>query len=179
METAMSTPEIPNKERSKKAVFPRWMALIYFVVMFPLGLVVAPWGLSLLSPRYGWVMSHPAVWNLFLLILIVAGIACTIWILVLHFVQAPEGWELERTPKYLLMDGPYKFTRNPIYLSELAIWLGWTLFYGSVAVFIGYMVWWVALNYVVVPWEERNLESRFGEAYLQYKRTVPRWLGKS
>jgi protein-S-isoprenylcysteine O-methyltransferase Ste14 len=30
----------------------------------------------------------------------------------------------------------------------------------------------------VVPWEERNLEARFGEAYLRYKHSVPRWLGR-
>jgi protein-S-isoprenylcysteine O-methyltransferase Ste14 len=31
----------------------------------------------------------------------------------------------------------------------------------------------------VLPREERGLEARFGETYLQYKRTVPRWLGKT
>jgi protein-S-isoprenylcysteine O-methyltransferase Ste14 len=33
-------------------------------------------------------------------------------------------------------------------------------------------------NYLVVPWEERSLAARFGEAYLRYKNSVPQWLGK-
>ncbi len=61
-----------------------------------------------------------------------------------------------------------------MYLSALAIWLGWALFYGSVAVFVACGVGWV-----LVPWEERELEARFGEAYLRYKNRVPRWLGKT
>jgi protein-S-isoprenylcysteine O-methyltransferase Ste14 len=172
----MSSSEIPG--RSKRAVFPRWLAPIYFAVVGPLALGAAPWGLSLLSARYGWIAGEPGLLNLFPLILVVAGIACLIWIVALHWVQAPEGWELETTPRYLLVRGPYKFTRNPTYLSVLAILLGWTLFYGSVAVFFGLASLGVLYTFVVVPLEERKLEARFGEAYLQYKNTVPRWFGK-
>ena len=175
----MNPAEIPNRERSKRAHFPRWLTPIYFAVVLPLALVVAPWGLSLLSPRYGWEAGHPGLLNLFSLILIVAGIACVIWIIVLHCVQAPEGWDLERTPNYLLIRGPYKFSRNPSYLLLLVVFLGWTLFYGSVAVFVAFVVAWALLNHVVVPTEERDLEDRFGEAYRQYKNTVRRWLGKT
>jgi protein-S-isoprenylcysteine O-methyltransferase Ste14 len=99
--------------------------------------------------------------------------------MVLHFAQTPEKVELEQTPKYLLRRGPYTFTRNPMYLAELALWLGWALFYGSIAVFIGFLVVWVLMNFMVVPREERNLEARFGQTYLRYKNTVPRWLGKT
>jgi protein-S-isoprenylcysteine O-methyltransferase Ste14 len=118
------------------------------------------------------------VLNLFPLILVAAGIACIIWIVALHWAQAPAGLELETTPRYLLVRGPYKFTRNPTYLSVLAILLGWTLFYGSVAVLVGLAGLWVLYTFFVVPWEERKLEARFGEAYRHYKNTVPRWLAR-
>jgi protein-S-isoprenylcysteine O-methyltransferase Ste14 len=175
----MNAAEVPNRERSKRAHFPRWLTPIYFALMLPLVLVAAPWGLSLLSPRYGWEAGHPGLLNLFSLILIVAGIGCVIWIIVLHYVQAPEGWDLERTPKYLLIRGPYKFSRNPSYLSLLVVFFGWTLFYGSVAVFVAFVVAWSLLNHVIVPMEERDLEARFGDAYRQYRNTVRRWLGKA
>jgi len=89
--------------------------------------------------------------------------------MVLHLGRTPERVELEWTPKYLLMRGPYVFTRNPMYVAELALWLGWALFYGSVPVFVGFVVLGVVMNFVAVPREERALEARFGEAYLQYK----------
>jgi protein-S-isoprenylcysteine O-methyltransferase Ste14 len=173
----MTTPEIPG--RCKRAVFPRWLAPIYFAVVGPLVLGVAPWGLSLLSARHGWVAGRPGPLNLFSLILVGAGSACIIWIIALHWVRAPDGWDLETTPKYLLVRGPYKVTRNPIYISVLTILLGWTLFYGSVAVLCGMLVFWMFYAFVMVPWEERKLEARFGEAYRHYKSAVPRWVGRN
>jgi protein-S-isoprenylcysteine O-methyltransferase Ste14 len=105
------------------------------------------------------------------------GIACVIWIIVLHSVEAPEGWDLERTPKYLLTRGPYNFSRNPSYLSLLVVLLGWMLFYGSGAILVAIVSVWGLLNYVVVPMEERDLEARFGEDYRRYRNRVRRWLG--
>jgi Putative protein-S-isoprenylcysteine methyltransferase len=90
----------------------------------------------------------------------------------------PDRVELERTPKYLLFGGPYAFTRHPMYLAELALWLGWSILYGSIVVFIGFLVEWLIFNFVIVPREESALEARFGKTYLEYKNRVPRWFGK-
>ncbi len=64
-----------------------------------------------------------------------------------------------------------------MYLFGMLIWLGWIIFYGSVAVLAGAVIIWGIVARLVVPSEERNLEARFGEAYLQYMRSVPRWRG--
>jgi len=176
---ATSTPEVPDREQSQRTRIPRWTAPIIWTVGLALVHVAAPWGISLLSPRNGWVDGRPGPWNLLALILVVAGLSGIIWCASLHFVQASQGWELERTPKYLLVHGPYKFSRNPMYLSVLVIWLGWALFYRSVAVFVGLVVAWVSVTFIMAPSEERQLEARFGETYRQYKNAVPRWLGKT
>ena len=78
-----------------------------------------------------------------------------------------------------MVRGPYRVTRNPVYLSGMVIWLGWVVVYGSVAVLIGFVVLWGSVALLVVPWEERQLEARFGDAYLRYKSRVPRWLRNS
>jgi protein-S-isoprenylcysteine O-methyltransferase Ste14 len=163
----------------KKLRFPRWLTPFYFGVLIPLALIFAPWACSLLTPHYGRVMDHPSAWQLFGLILVATGIACVIWIIVLHYNAAPEGWEFERTPKYLVKRGPYQFTRNPSYLSVLVIALGWAVFYGSISIMIGALIAWLFFNFVVVPREEHDLETRFGESYLEYKNRVPRWFGKA
>lgn len=166
----MSTP--------KKLRFPRWLTPFYFGVLIPLALILAPWACSWLTPRYGWDTGRPSAWQFLGLILVTAGIACIIWIVALHYKTAPEGWEFERTPKYLLRRGPYKFTRNPSFLSVLLIALGWALFYGSLSILVGALLAWTLFNFIVVPGEERDLQARFGESYLEYKNKVPRWFGR-
>jgi len=93
--------------------------------------------------------------------------------------RTPERVKLRWTPPYLLTRGPYLITRNPMYVGELALWLGWALFYGSVAVIAGLLVLWVVVNWLVLPREERALEAHFGEPYRQYKIAVPRWFGRT
>ncbi len=174
----MRTPEVPNPEPSKSASIPRWLVPIIWALGFPLAHVALPWGISLLSARYGWVAGRPGSVNLLAWILILTGLGGVLWTMALHLAQTPSKVELERTPKYLLRQGPYQFTRNPMYLAELILWLGWALFYGSIAVLISLLVLGSLMNLRVVRREEPELEARFGEVYRQYKRTVPRWLGK-
>jgi protein-S-isoprenylcysteine O-methyltransferase Ste14 len=140
---------------------------------------VIPWAVSLLTPRYGWVSGRPGPWNLLGLVPVIAGVACLVWVMVNHITRTPERVVLGSTPGYLLERGPYRFSRNPMYVAELALWLGWAILYGSIAVLVGSLLLWAAMNYRGIPREERNLEARFGEAYLHYKSRVPRWLGKT
>lgn len=174
----MNRPDLPRRKPSKSILLPHWMALILTPVVFLLGHVVVPQELSVLSARRGWADGRPGGLNLLGLILIGIGGASLVWCARLHFVASRGSFEMERTQNYLVVRGPYQFTRNPMYLSGMVIWLGWVIFYGSVAVLGGAVVIWGSVALLVVPWEERKLKARFGEAYLRYKNSVPRWLGK-
>lgn len=171
----MSTTENPNQGQPKRAKFlPRWLA-------YPLALIVwdvVPWAISLLTPRYGWVAGRPGIWNLLGLIPVLVGTTGLIWGIALHSAQSSEGIEWELDKSYLLRGGMYAFSRHPMYLSELILLFGWIIFYGSVALLIAFVVSYLFFNYYAVPLEERVLEAHFGEAYLEYKRIVPRWLGR-
>ena len=173
----MSRPEIPNKERSKRGPLLHWMTPIFVTVLFLLVHVALPWGLSSLSTRHGWIDGRPGKWNLLALVLVVVGIAGTLWMMALHILASPGSFVELRPTRQLLTPGPYAASRNPMYLFELTFWFGWALFYGSIAVLIGFLLWLAMFHFVIVPWEERDLEARFGDAYRAYKARVPRWLG--
>jgi protein-S-isoprenylcysteine O-methyltransferase Ste14 len=179
----MSTPDVSDGNRSNRVSVPRWMALILslfaWLVVIPIAHGVVPWTISLLTSRAGWTEGHPGASNLLGLMLVMTSAVLLLWVLVVGAAQTPKRVRLGLTPPVLLMRGPYAFTRNSMYLAEMGLWLGWALFYGSVPVLIGFVVFCVVVNVLVVPHEERALEAQFGEMYLQYKETVPRWLGRS
>jgi protein-S-isoprenylcysteine O-methyltransferase Ste14 len=171
----MNTNEHPDQASSNRAKFlSPWLA-------YPLALIVweaLPWAISLLTPRYGWVAGRPGIWNLLGLIPVLVGTIGLLWGVHLHSEQSPEGIEWELDKSYLLMRGPYAVSRHPMYLSEMILLLGWVIFYGSIAVLITCVAWYLFFNYFAMPQEERVMEARFGEAYREYKNKVPRWFGK-
>jgi len=177
----MNTNDEVGKPASHKVRLPQWSAVVYLSVAGPLVQVVVPWAISLLAPRHGWIAGHPGTWNWSGLIPVAAGLSCIAWCASLHVREIPHGFALETTPEYLLVKGPYKYSRNPVYLAVLPIWFGWVVFYGSAsvgAVLIGLLVVGLPLGTLIVGWEERSLEAKFGESYVTYKRTVPRWIGR-
>lgn len=174
----MNTTVDPDQEQAKPGRIPHWLVPIILAIAFLLGHIVAPWGLSLLSTRYGWIGGRPGPWNLLALALVIPGLAFTLWMVTVHFRASPDTFMDFQQSRNLITPGPYAYSRNPMYVVEMAFWFGWALFYGSIAVFIGFLLWFALFRFVLVPYEERDLEKRFGESYRQYKQQVPRWIGK-
>jgi protein-S-isoprenylcysteine O-methyltransferase Ste14 len=166
---------------------PRWVGIMVQFLAFPAVNSVLPWALSLFATRHGWTAGLPGVWNLLGLIPVTMGFAIFFRCMREHFKAAPDGWLLERTsyyptPAYLLTQGPYRYSCHPIYLAEVAIWLGWLAFYGSFVIggiiVVAALLSPFILEFLVVRREERGLEARFGDTYREYRRTTPRWFGK-
>lgn len=76
----------------------------------------------------------------------------------------------------LVTRGPYRFTRNPMYLGGLLLLLGAAMLLGSVGPFLVVPVFFLLLDRVFVRAEEGMLQGRFGEVYDDYRRRVPRWI---
>jgi len=72
--------------------------------------------------------------------------------------------------------GPYRFSRNPIYLAFSLVQLGLSLWVNSLALLITLIPAVALMWLVVIPREERYLEARFASEYLPYKASVRRWL---
>ena len=155
------------------------LALFVCLIVIPLAHGVVPWAMSRLMPRYGWENGAPGIWNWLGLVPVTIAGALLIWILVLGIAESPDRVRLGLTPPFLMVRGPYKLTRNPMYVAELGLWLGWAVFFGSLSVLAGGLVLLSVVTLIILPREERGLEAAFGQTYLQYKSSVPRWFRKT
>jgi protein-S-isoprenylcysteine O-methyltransferase Ste14 len=85
----------------------------------------------------------------------------------------PAPWD---PPAKFVVKGPYRHVRNPMIVGVWLALLGETVWFWS----FGVAVWWavfMGVNALYIPLrEEKGLERRFGEAYREYKRCVPRWV---
>ena len=76
----------------------------------------------------------------------------------------------------IVRTGPYRWTRNPIYLSFSLFHLGVALLVNSLWLFVTLIPAVAVMSFVVIPREERYLGTRFQSDYLAYKASVRRWL---
>ena len=76
----------------------------------------------------------------------------------------------------LVLEGPYKFTRNPMYLGMAGILLGAAVYMGSITPFVVIPAFMALIAERFIAPEEAKLEAAFGGQYLEYKKRVRRWL---
>lgn len=76
----------------------------------------------------------------------------------------------------LVDDGPFRFTRNPLYVSLVGLYLGVSLFVDALWPLLLLIPVILVTHYGIVLREERYLERRFGDTYRAYRARVRRWL---
>jgi protein-S-isoprenylcysteine O-methyltransferase Ste14 len=76
----------------------------------------------------------------------------------------------------LVFDGPYRFTRNPMYLGMAAVYVGLAFVLGLMWALLFLPLVLIAVDRLVIAREEPYLERKFGEEYVAYKRRVRRWI---
>ena len=79
-------------------------------------------------------------------------------------------------PRTLVAKGPYRVTRNPMYLGITLILAGMALLLGGGYAFLAPVAFMLTMEWVFVPYEERNMEAAFGQMYDGYRKRVRRWL---
>ena len=80
------------------------------------------------------------------------------------------------TPEVLISSGPFKFSRNPIYLGMLTILVGVAFLMSSLsAIFIAF-VFGIIINFTWIAHEEKKLHELFSEDWENYSSKVRRWI---
>lgn len=108
-------------------------------------------------------------------LLFVAGIGLCVWSIGL-FRRFKTSLVPVKPSAALVLSGPYRFSRNPMYLGLLCLYLAAAFWLNLIwALVLAPAVVWIVQR-VVIEKEERYLEHTFGEAYRQYKARVRRWI---
>lgn len=109
------------------------------------------------------------------LLLIAAGVGLAAWA-ALEFRRAGTTVIPHREPEALVTGGPYRFSRNPIYLADMAILAGWCLLCGTLAGLILLAPFFAVLERRFIFPEEARLTAALGKPYTDYAARVRRWL---
>ena len=76
----------------------------------------------------------------------------------------------------LVTGGPFRYSRNPIYVSDWLVYIGVTLLIETAWPLLFAPVVWALMRYAVIAHEETHLEAKFGAEYRAYKSRVRRWI---
>jgi protein-S-isoprenylcysteine O-methyltransferase Ste14 len=84
--------------------------------------------------------------------------------------------ETNKPTTRIVANGPYRFTRNPIYIGMLLGQAGLAVGFDSLWILATLVPFYLVIRYGVIAREEVYLESKFGDVYLSYMSRVRRWL---
>jgi protein-S-isoprenylcysteine O-methyltransferase Ste14 len=103
------------------------------------------------------------------------GLALAIWAVV-TFRKAGTRVEPNKPTTTIVENGPFRFTRNPIYIGMFLGQTGLAICFDNLWVLAMLVPFFLVIRYGVVAREEAYLDRKFGSAYLGYKSRVRRWL---
>lgn len=82
---------------------------------------------------------------------------------------------ITQPPKEFVVQGFYKYARNPIYIGHLFFFIGEILIFGDLLLFLYAVFVFICLHIFIISYEEPGLRKKFGESYIQYTKKVKRW----
>lgn len=150
------------------------------VIVFPPALLIGTMLLGLLLGKFRpWSIysaSAPILW-----IRVVAGVFGILGVALMVWgrttmVRAGTNVPPHKPTLAIVTTGPFRFTRNPLYVGGTLIYVGLTVALGSVWLMGLFVPMIFLLRWGIILREERYLAEKFGDVYLTYKATVRRWI---
>ena len=178
-----------GKFEEMKERYPRGMIVVQGLVMLIMSTILS---LILISPFYIFDISEQTVVDIFTfpvdlipqpynyvgLVFIPVGFLLLIWanyaLLVIGKISLRDREPMQK-PEYLVLAGPYRFSRNPLYLGALLALVGLVIVWSSIVIaFLTILVYIIFRNRFIKR-EEIILEEEFGDDYRDFKKQVRRW----
>ncbi len=92
------------------------------------------------------------------------------------FIKADTPLPPYKPTVLIVRTGPYRYSRNPIYLSMTLLQIGIGIWADNVWILVMLIPALCTMHYGVIAREEKYLEKKFGDEYMNYKRSVRRWI---
>ncbi len=157
-----SEPQVASEAAQPLRIYPPVLALALFA-----GTLL----LHLMLPEARAVRWHHALG----LLVVASGIGLTFFAAGIF-----QGRETTKNPygepAAFVVQAPYTFTRNPMYLGSAVALLGMAIFFDSIVMLLAPAVFFSVIDRMVIPREEAAMERRFGQQYRDYTARVRRWL---
>ena len=146
------------------------------VVLLLIFAVLPRWAAEF-NQELGWPRWRSPITKVIGVALFVGGVGVVLYCSRL-FVRLGKGTPVPiDPPKELVVSGLYRFSRNPIHLAQVAVLLSYFCYFGELSLLLYAAHWAVIVHVWVVLIEEPDLRNRFGAAYVDYTKRVPRWVG--
>jgi protein-S-isoprenylcysteine O-methyltransferase Ste14 len=152
---------------------PLLKSLILFLLVALTGFIALPWFVLFVSD--GFLNFQIGFLRFLGLLPLMFGLVLAFWVL-LSFALFGKGTPAPfDPPKRLVVTGPFRYVRNPMYWGAVLVIVGEGLVFQSIALFFLAILLWVFFHAFVIYYEEPTLKKEFGQEYESYLKTVPRW----
>jgi len=162
-----------EKIRNRKRIIVLIVSGIYVIIILPIiGIFISLY----IDAFFGFSILITTPFNIVIaVIFLVVGFFWAIWANV-EIYRMGQGTPVpfkEIQTRNLVIRGPYKYTRNPMVFGYILIWIGMGFFLNSLFLTLGFTsIITILLIVLIKLWEEKNLEKRFGESYVEYKKKI-------
>jgi protein-S-isoprenylcysteine O-methyltransferase Ste14 len=150
-------------QRMKREILPPTYFFLFLVFLIVSHIIFPNRGI--IPPRYRYIG----------IILIICGVILNIWADAL-FKRSKTTVKPNEMPDDLIVSGPFKISRHPMYLGMTIILLGLAVLLNSITAFIFPIAFVILMEKKFVSLEEKYLEMAFRDKYLGYKQKVRRWI---
>jgi protein-S-isoprenylcysteine O-methyltransferase Ste14 len=138
------------------------------------------WGLVMLVLAFtaDWIFASNVIFRSVPLSLVfgAAGLALSIWGERTFTAEKTEILPASPSNTKLVRRGPFRYTRNPMYLGLVFIALGFAFYFGTIPFYAVPLLLFLLCNFSFIPFEEAKMQRQFGDQYTDYLRHVRRWV---
>ena len=152
-------------------VFVTFLVGVFYLLLIPVILIR---GLPVVDKIIGFPSFSPGILNWILGgILVLIGGFYTLWSIISQLTRA-KGTPLPMmATQKLLINGPFKHSRNPMGFGLTVFYSGIGIIVGAISTIIVVLIFLLALIFYIKKVEEKELEMRFGQNYVEYKNSTP------